>query len=387
MKKTLYSILAIGMLLLSVVLILPVTVTSIVTVVLGGGEEEEGGNSGDSSVSVSVSLLLSDEVESYRDQVLKEAAKHKMEAYIDLFLAVMQQESGGNGQDVFQASESKGLPPNTLSTEESIKQGVAYLSAMITKAGCTSPSDLLHIKLALQGYNFGGAYIDYAVKKDGKWTQQNTFSFAKKKSGGKRNAGIRAEQLGPWRYGDQYYTEHVLRYYSLTSESNTSESAGDPAKIPVTERMKWLFPRGIPTTELDMQPYLTQIEVSIYTTSHKKGKMTLTVHKKLAQEIKAVFEEMTKLKFPVDPACTAGYNWRHMASNKNKLSYHSYGSVIDLNWTHNGATYTGWPYKPGKDKLAVTKKVVAVWKKHGFYWGGDWSAAYFDPMHFTYTNN
>ena len=33
MKKTLYSILAIGMLLLSVVLILPVTVTSIVTVV------------------------------------------------------------------------------------------------------------------------------------------------------------------------------------------------------------------------------------------------------------------------------------------------------------------------------------------------------------------
>ena len=310
-----------------------------------------------------------------------------MEAYIDLFLAVMQQESGGNGNDVFQASESKGLPPNTLSTAESIKQGVAYLSAMIKKAGCTSPNDILHIKLALQGYNFGGGYIDYAIKKDGKWTQQNTFSFAKQKSGGKRNSGIRAEQLGPWRYGDQYYTAHVLRYYSMASGSSSDESAGDPVKIPVAGRMKWLFPKGTPKTELDMQPYLTQIEVSIYTTKKQKSKMTLTVHKKLAQEITAVFEEMAKMKFPINPACTAGYNWRNMASNKNKQSYHSYGSVIDVNWEHNGATYTGWPYKPGKDKMAVTKKVVAVWKKHGFYWGGDWSAAYFDPMHFTYTNN
>ena len=387
MKKTLYTILSIGGLVLSVILILPVTVTSVVTVVLGGGEEEEGGNSGDDSVSVSVSLLLSEEVEAYRSQVLKETEKHQMEAYIDLFLAVMQQESGGNGNDVFQASESKGLPPNTLSTAESIKQGVAYLSAMIKKAGCTSPGDILHIKLALQGYNFGGGYIDYAIKKDGKWTQQNTFSFAKKKSGGKRNSGIRAEQLGPWRYGDQYYTTHVLRYYSMASGSSSEESAGDPVKIPVAERMKWLFPNGIPKTELDMQPYLTQIEVSIYTTKKQKSKMILTVHKKLAQEITAVFEEMAKLKFPINPACTAGYNWRNMASNKNRQSYHSYGSVVDVNWEHNGATYTGWPYKPGKDKLAVTKKVVAVWKKHGFYWGGDWSAAYFDPMHFTYTNN
>lgn len=65
-------------------------------------------------------------------------------------------------------------------------------------------------------------------------------------------------------------------------------------KIPVAERMKWLFPKGTPKTELDMQPYLTQIEVSIYTTKKQKSKMTLTVHKKLAQEITAVFEEMAK---------------------------------------------------------------------------------------------
>lgn len=384
MKRTVYIILLIGILFFSVV-ILPVTVTSVMTIVLGG-EDENGNSENESYDSVAyVSLLLSGETESYRQRVLAETKKHKMEAYIDLFLAVIQQESGGNGNDIFQASESKGLAPNSLSVEESIKQGVAYLSAMIKKAGCTSPSDILHIRLALQGYNFGGGYIDYAIEKDGSWTQKNTFSYAKKKSGGKRNTGLRVEQLGPWRYGDQYYTNHVLRYYSLASASD--ENAEDGSKVPLAKRMKWLFPNGIPTTEKEMQPYLTQVEVSIYTTKKKKGKMILTVHKKLANEITAIFEEMANSNFPIDPSCTAGYSWRNMASDKNKISYHSYGSVVDVNWVHNGATYTDWPYKPGKDKLAVTKKVVNIWKKHGFYWGGDWSSAYFDPMHFTYTNN
>lgn len=362
--------------------IIPAATSTIITVVLGGGEEEE---SSSGSEGIYLSMLLSSEVEGYRERVLAQAKEEGMEAYIELFLAVMQQESGGNGSDVFQASESKGLPPNTLSVEESIVQGVKYLSAMIQKAGCTSPQDLEHIKLALQGYNFGGAYIDYAVKKDGKWTQQNTFDYAKKQSGGRRNTGSRVQVLGPWHYGDQYYTAHVLRYYNM--EGMEQQGTEGAVSIPLAERMKWLFPSGVPFSSLEMQKYLTQIQVPIYTTKKKKSTMTLTVHKKLTTEITAVFEDMAKMHFPIDPGCTAGYSWRVMASNSNKLSYHSYGCVVDVNWEHNGAAYTGWPYKPGKDKLAVTEKVVTIWKKHGFYWGGDWSASYFDPMHFTYVNH
>lgn len=384
MKKYLYIILPAGMILLSVVLILPVTITGIITVVLGGGEEEEAIGSGEDGAAYTVALLFSEEVEAYRKDVLEEATKYKMEDYIDLFLAVMQQESGGNGNDVFQASESKGLAPNTLSVEESIKQGVAYLSGMITKAGCESPKDLSRIHLALQGYNFGGAYIDYSLKKDGKWTQKNTFAYAKKKSGGIRNTGVRKEQLGPWRYGDQYYTAHVLRYYSIVE---TDAAADDPLKIALKDRMNWLFPDRMPTSAEEMKTYLTQVEVPIYTKKKKKSTMMLTVHRKVAAEIKAAFEDMVKIKFPIDPTCTAGYSWRPMASNSNNLSYHSYGCVVDINWTHNGATYTSWPYKPKTDKLAVNQKVVAIWKKHGFYWGGDWSGKYFDPMHFTYVNH
>ena len=32
-------------------------------------------------------------------------------------------------------------------------------------------------------------------------------------------------------------------------------------------------------------------------------------------------------------------------------------------------------------------QVVAIFKAHGFYWGGDWSPSFYDPMHFTYTNH
>lgn len=383
------GLLAAGLVLLLLVpLIIPAVMTGVITIVLGGGEEEEGG-SGTGGEGTYVSLLLSPEVERYREDVLAWVKKEGMEPYLELYLAVMQQESGGNGNDVFQASESKGLAPGTLSLQESIEQGVKYLSVMIKKAGCTSPQDLEHIRLALQGYNFGGPYIDFAVKKDGKWTQENTFAYAKKQSGGKRNTGSRAQVLGPWHYGDQYYTAHVLRYYNAETglPDTGSPSAGDPRAVPLKDRMNWLFPEGVPVSQSGMNQYLVQIRVPIYTKKKKKDFMTLTVHKKLAAEITAVFQDLQKAKFPVDPSCTAGYTWRMMASNGNRVSYHSYGCVIDLNWSHNGASYTGWPYQPGKDKLAVTKKVVDIWKKHGFYWGGDWSEAYFDPMHFTYVNH
>lgn len=382
MKKWLKGLIVIPVLLLLLVLIVPAAASTAIMVVLGGGEEEEGKAGGEG---VYISLLLSAEVESYRQQVLTQAKKLGMEAYINLFLAVMQHESGGNGPDVFCASESKGLPPNTLSAEESIEQGVAYLSASLKRAGCKGPDDLAGIKLALQGYNFGGDYIDYALKKDGKWTQNNTFSYAKKQSKGVRNTGSRVQVLGPWKYGDQYYTAHVLQYYDMTG--GEAESRGKAAEVPLEQRMSWLFPEKIPASAAEMNPYLQQIEVPIYTKKKKIEKMTLTVHKQLAGEITAAFEDMVKIKFPVLPECTAGYTWRMMASNKNKVSYHSYGCVVDLNWEHNGASYTGWPYKPGKDKYAVTDKVVKIWKAHGFYWGGDWSEAYFDPMHFTYVNH
>lgn len=360
------------------------SVTSQISAVLVGGGEEEGT---EGNHAITVSLNISQDVEKYRERILEEAKKYGTEAYINLFLAVVMQESGGQGGDIFQASESLGLPPNTLDINQSIEQGVKYLSGMITKAGVTSPEDLEHIRLALQGYNFGGAYIDYAIQQDGKWTQENTFAFAKEKSGGVKNTGSRAEQLGPWHYGDQYYTAHVLRYYQSGAEQVESAAVGEAAQVALDERIDWLFPDGLPSSPNEMQKYLTQITVPIVNKNGNKATMILTVHKKLASEIKEVFKDMEDAGFKIKPEETAGYNWRTMASNSASISHHSYGCVVDVNWTSNGASYTNWGYHPGEDEFSVTQNIVNIWKGHGFYWGGDWSPAYFDPMHFTYTNH
>lgn len=356
---------------------------SMITVLIGGEEEEV-----KADTNVGIVVEISAEVENYREQVLEEAKKYDKEQYIDLYLAVMMQESGGRGNDVFQCSESLGYPPNTLSTDASIQQGVKYLSGMLDKASVKSPGDIDNIKLALQGYNFGGSYISFALQQDGKWTQENVNQFAANASGGNvRLNEEAAKNMGMWAYGDQYYTQHVLRYYPLAAEGQGYIEAGEAAKVPLENRMGWLFPNGVPEDEDEMQQYLARIEVEIIDDTGNETTMTLTVHEKLATEIKVIFKEMKELKFKIKTWETAAYNWRPMASDNSKLSYHSYGSCVDINTYNNAAPYTSGTYLPGEDEFALTQEIVNIWKEHGFYWGGDWDGYFFDPMHFTYTNN
>lgn len=164
-------------------------------------------------------------------------------------------------------------------------------------------------------------------------------------------------------------------------------NVGEAAKIPLDERMNWLFPNGVPESESEMQSYLTNIEVPIINESGNQSTLTLTVHKKLAKEIEAIFTEMTKVKnFKIKPD-TYGYEWRTMASGTGSMSHHSYGSAIDINPDDNPAAYTEGNYNPGGNPYSVTDEIVKIWKDHGFYWGGDWSSSYVDYMHFTYANH
>ena len=52
------------------------------------------------------------------------------------------------------------------------------------------------------------------------------------------------------------------------------------------------------------------------------------------------------------------------------LSFHTFGTAIDLNAADN---YRGIPGR-------MDRRVVAIFKRWGFAWGGDWK--YTDPMHF-----
>ena len=85
-------------------------------------------------------MNLSEEVLKHQPAVEKYAKEYGISDYVNYLLAIMQVESGGTVADVMQSSESLGLPPNSLSTEKSIKQGCKYFSELLKSAeakGCT----------------------------------------------------------------------------------------------------------------------------------------------------------------------------------------------------------------------------------------------------------
>lgn len=177
-----------------------------------------------SSASGIATANVSDEVLRYRATVEQIAAKYGMTPYVELILAVMMQESGGRGLDVMQAAEggfNKKYPhvPNGITDPEySIECGIQELKYALDKAGCTGPTDLDRIKLALQGYNYGSGYIDWAMERDGGYTKANAIAYSDM---------MCARPNWPYsRYGDKEYVDHVLRYYIITSTGGTYPANG-----------------------------------------------------------------------------------------------------------------------------------------------------------------
>lgn len=129
--------------------------------------------------------------------------------YVELIKAVMMQESGGRGLDPMQAAEGSfntryPHEPNGIKDPEySIQCGVQELKAALTSAEVESPIDMEHIKLALQGYNFGNGYISWAKTNYGGYSYANAVEFSTQQ----------AQRLGWDSYGDTQYPAHVLRYY------------------------------------------------------------------------------------------------------------------------------------------------------------------------------
>ncbi len=192
-----------------------------------------------------------------------------------------------------------------------------------------------------------------------------------------------AKKLKP---GIKYYFK-VRAYRKSGSKKHYSEfSAPKLETFTEGQRLYFLFPGGVPTTKAQMEQYLVTITVPIKDENGVPSTMQLRVHKSLTREFMGAFQDMYAIGFPVRAADTDTYNWRSMVSGRNR-SHHSYGCVVDLNWGSNPMIgKTEGKYRPGVDPYSVTPQVVAIWKKHGFYWGGAWKSSK-DYMHFTYTNH
>lgn len=172
------------------------------------GDDEQNNSSG-----IEFGMNLDPEVIRYQSMVEKYAREYNIADYVSYLLAIMQVESGGKAVDVMQSSESLGLPPNSLSTEDSIKQGCKYFADLVRQSkemGCD-------IYAVVQSYNFGGGYLGYVSNNGKKHSFDLSEAFACQKSGGKKvtySNPIAIKKNGGWRYGygNMFYVELVAQY-------------------------------------------------------------------------------------------------------------------------------------------------------------------------------
>ena len=182
---------------IAVVIIMIVVLLGSAVAMFGGGSESN------------TYTQVSAEVEAYDPLIRQYAKQYGIPEYVELIKAVMMQESGGRGLDPMQAAEGSfntkyPHEPNGIKDPEySIQCGVQELKAALTSAEVESPIDMEHIKLALQGYNFGSGYISWAKTKYGGYSYANAVEFSTQQ----------AQRLGWDSYGDTQYPAHVLRYY------------------------------------------------------------------------------------------------------------------------------------------------------------------------------
>ena len=176
----------------------------LIVVLLGCAVSLFGGGSSSTSYTP-----VSAEVEAYEPLIQKYAKQYGIPEYVELIKAVMMQESGGCGLDPMQAAEGSfntryPHEPNGIKDPEySIECGVQELKAALISAEVENPIDMEHIKLALQGYNFGNGYISWAKTNYGGYSYANAVEFST----------MQAARLGWDSYGDTQYPAHVLRYY------------------------------------------------------------------------------------------------------------------------------------------------------------------------------
>ncbi len=98
----------------------------------------------------------------------------------------------------------------------------------------------------------------------------------------------------------------------------------------------------------------------------------VTCNRFIIPQLRAAFEEIVArgLSDKINPNEYAGCYYPRFIAGSTSLSNHSFGTALDMNVPGNLRGTVG----------EMDRQVVAIMKKWGFAWGGDWR--YTDPMHF-----
>ena len=159
-------------------------------------------------------------------------------------------------------------------------------------------------------------------------------------------------------------------------ETTTSATIHPLANV---DRLKKLFPNGIPKNQSEVAPYLTNIvAVAVDKNCNRKKTRSFRVHKDLAPIYLEIFEEMADMCFPVEKI--GAQTWK---GDDKGPSSHAYGAALDINPSANQHKCLSYDFRPKDSPYYITKEVANIWKKHGFTWGGEWKSCR-DYMHFSY---
>ncbi|MBY1709886.1 bifunctional lysozyme/C40 family peptidase [Clostridioides difficile] len=216
-----------------------------VAILFSDEESGDGSNFHYGGVSVSAEVLA------HKPMVEKYAKEYGIEEYVNVLLAIIQVESGGTAEDVMQSSESLGLPPNSLSTEESIKQGVKYFASLLQ----TAENNGSDVNAVIQSYNYGGGFLGYISSRGNQYTFELAESFSREYSGGEKVSypnSIATPINGGWRYnyGNMFYVQLVTQYLVTTQfDDDTVQAIMDEALK--FEGWKYVYGGASPTTSFD----------------------------------------------------------------------------------------------------------------------------------------
>jgi hypothetical protein len=156
----------------------------------------------------------------YRSIIYNELAKDHLENYTTVLVALMQQESHGKGGDPMQASESAGLPRNSIKDpSQSIQLGVKHFENVLTY-GKQKNVDFATI---IQAYNMGKGYIDYVAQHGGKHSEELAKSFSliqvQKAPTLYTCGGDKKNFRYPYCFGDYTYSSKVEKNIQLLTDN------------------------------------------------------------------------------------------------------------------------------------------------------------------------
>ncbi|WP_079707718.1 bifunctional lytic transglycosylase/C40 family peptidase [Paraliobacillus ryukyuensis] len=174
----------------------------IFAVLLGGSQDSE-------------NTKLSESVLMWRPVVTEFAEKYGIPDYVEVILAIIQVETGGNRLDIMQSSESMGLPPNTIDDPiKSIDVGVKHLAGVVKDAKAND----LDYWTPIQSYNFGGGFNDYVETNGNQYTFELATAFSMEKANGRKvmysNPIAEFNNYFRYAYGNMYYVMLIQQYLS-----------------------------------------------------------------------------------------------------------------------------------------------------------------------------